>query len=332
MRLVLCVMLALASTARADEVTLRMGTMAPDGTAWARELKAFARDIDSRTGGQVHIKWYFGGISGDEPTMGDRIRRGQLDGAASGGPLCEALAPSMRVMRVVGLLTTQREAAYVASRLWSVFEGEFHKSGMVGLGTSTLGPHILFSRRPIRSLGDLRKTRFWVWDRDDVLRAELAAFGAELVALPVADAYRAYDEGRVDGFIAPASVALAFQWSALARYVTDLRLDYITACVVVADRAFDPLSPRARDVIRSASGKLAVRFSDIGVEQDAMLLHGLFSKQGVTTVPVDPRLATEFFELARATREKLDPHLVSSSLLARVLGILADFRATQATN
>jgi len=148
----------------------------------------------------------------------------------------------------------------------------------------------------------------------------------------VADAYRAYDEGRVDGFIAPASVALAFQWSALARYVTDLRLDYITACVVVADRAFDPLSPRARDVIRSASGKLAVRFSDIGVEQDAMLLHGLFSKQGVTTVPVDPRLATEFFELARATREKLDPHLVSSSLLARVLGILADFRATQATN
>src|SRR5947209_19528933 len=108
--------------------------MAPDGRAWAREPTASERDVQARTGGQVHIKWYFGGISGDEPTMGERIRRGQLDGAASGGPLCEMLAPSMRVMRVVGMLTTQREATYIASRLWSIFEAELHKSGYVGLG------------------------------------------------------------------------------------------------------------------------------------------------------------------------------------------------------
>ena len=322
----------LASAARADEVTLRMGTMAPDGTAWARELNAFSREIESRTAGQVRVKWYFGGISGDEPTMGERIRRGQLDGAASGGPLCEALAPSMRVMRVVGLLTTQKEAGYLAGQLWSVFQSEFHKSGMVALGTTPLGPHILFSRTPIRSLDEFKRTRFWVWDRDDVLRAELATFGADMVALPVADAYAAYDEHRIDGFIAPASVALAFQWSALARYVTDLRLDYITACVVVADRAFDPLPPAAREVIRSAGGKLAARFSDIGAEQDQLLLDRLFKRQGVITVPVDPRLATEFFELARATRDRLDPRLVPAALLSRVLGILADFRASEAAH
>jgi TRAP-type C4-dicarboxylate transport system substrate-binding protein len=328
----LAVSLLPSTAARADEVTLRMGTMAPDGTAWARELNAFARDVDQRTHGQVHIKWYFGGITGDEPGMGERVRRGQLDGAASGGPLCESLAPSMRVMRVVGLLTTQREAGYVASRLWSIFEAELHKNGMVGLGTTTLGPHILFSRTPIRSMDELRRSRLWVWDRDDVLRYELEKFGANMVALPVAEAGRAYDEHKVDGFIAPASVALAFQWSASARYVTDLRLDYITACVVIADRSFDPLPPSARDVIRSAGSKLAVRFADIGARQDAMLLNGLFKKQGVTTVPVDPRFSTEFFELARSTRERLDPRLVPAALLARVLGILADFRASQAAN
>jgi TRAP-type transport system periplasmic protein len=320
-----------ATAARADEVTLRMGTMAPDGTAWARELNAFARDVDTRTKGQVHIKWYFGGISGDEPGMGVRIRRGQLDGAASGGPLCESLAPSMRVMRVVGILTTQAEATYVASRLWSIFEAEMHKNGIVGLGTSTLGPHIVFSRTPIRSMSDLRKTRFWVWDRDDVLRYELEKFGANMMALPVADALRAYEEHQIDGFIAPASVALAFQWSAASRYVTDLRLDYITACVVVADRSFDPLPSSVRDVIRSAGARLAVRFADLGARQDAMLLNGLFKKQGLITVPVDPSLSTEFFELARATREQIDPKLVPAPLLARVLGILADFRASQAS-
>ncbi|MGZ3440293.1 MAG: TRAP transporter substrate-binding protein DctP, partial [Polyangia bacterium] len=291
MRLLLAALSLLAliasPPARADEVTLRMGTMAPDGTAWARELNAFSREVRSRTNGQVRIRWYYGGITGDEPTMGARIRRGQLDGAASGGPLCEALAPSMRVMRVVGLLTTQREAAFVAGRLWSIFESEFHKSGMVALGTSTLGPHILFSRTPIRSMAELRKTRMWVWDRDDVLRAELESFGADMVALPVAEALRAYDEHRIDGFIAPASVALAFQWSAVTRYVADLRLDFITGCVVVSDRAFDPLPQSSREAIKAAGVKLGVRFADIGVQQDAMLLNGLFKKQGVTTVPVD---------------------------------------------
>jgi TRAP-type C4-dicarboxylate transport system substrate-binding protein len=321
-------LLAAPPRAQADEVTLRMGTMAPDGTAWARELNAFSREVEARTKSQVRIKWYYGGITGDEPTMGERIRRGQLDGAASGGPLCEALSPSMRVMRVVGLLTTPREAAFVADRLWSIFESEFHKSGMVALGTSTLGAHILFSRSPIRSMDELRKIRLWVWDRDDVLRAELRSFGATLVALPVADALRAYEEHRIDGFIAPASVALAFQWSAATRYVTDLRLDYITACVILSDRAFDPLPQAARDAIRAAGVKLGVRFADVGVQQDAMLLNGLFKRQGVTSVPVDPRFSTEFFELARATRERLDPKLVPHPLLQRVLTILADFRAS----
>ena len=329
LRLLVCAACALVSArAHADgEYLLRMGTMAPAGTAWARELNAFARDVAAQTNGAVRVKWYFGGIAGDEVQMGQRLRKGQLDGAASGGPLCENLAPSMRVLRVVGLLTTQHEAGYVAGRLWPIFEREFAQHGYVGLGTSAIGPHILFSRAPIRSMADLRRGAYWVWDRDDVLRAELASFGVKLVPLPLDQAARAYEERRVDGFLAPASVALAFQWSAHARYVTDLRLDYITGCVVVSDRAFDPLPVAARAAVRSAAGKLAVRFAEVNAETDQALLGGLFAHQGINTIPVDPSFSAEFFELARATRDRLDDKLISRPLLTRVLGILADYRA-----
>ena len=101
---------------------------------------------------------------------------------------------------------------------------------------------------------------------------------------------------------------------------------------MIADRAFDPLPQSAREQIRSAGSKLAVRFSDLGAREDAMLVGKLFGKQGLTTVPVDPRFATEFFEQARAVRERLDPKLVAPSLLSRVLAILADFRATRQAN
>jgi TRAP-type C4-dicarboxylate transport system substrate-binding protein len=146
--------------------------------------------------------------------------------------------------------------------------------------------------------------------------------------MSVDDALHAYEDGRIDGFMAPPSVALAFQWTATTRYVTDLRLDYLTGCLVIAERAFDPLPRSARDVLRAAVGKFVVRFSGINVDQDALLLGGLFARQGVKTVPVDPSFATEFYERARATREKLDEHLVPHGLLARVLGYLADLRVT----
>jgi TRAP-type C4-dicarboxylate transport system substrate-binding protein len=317
-----------AHRARGDEEgVLRMATMAPAGTAWARELNAFARDIEEQSHGSARIKWYFGGIAGDEMQMGERLRRGQLDGVASGGPLCEQLAPSMRALRVLGLLTSQAEARFVIGRLWPIFEREFKSRGYAGLAITTIGPHILFSRSKILSMTDLRRSRYWVWDRDDVLRGELTALGVATVPLPLDAAARAYEQGRVDGFFAPASVALAFQWSAYARFVTDLRVDYITACVLVADRALDPLPVAARDAIRAAAAKLAIQFSDIGMRQDRELLGSLFARQGVVTIPVAPAFFSEFSQLARGVRDRLDARLVSPEMLMRVLGILADYRA-----
>jgi TRAP-type transport system periplasmic protein len=312
-----------------EPVVIRMATMAPGGTAWAREFNAFAREVAQQTNGAVHIKWYFSGIVGDEPSMGQRLARGQIDGLASAGPLCERWAPSMRVLRVVGLLTTPSEATYANDRLRPVFLGEFHKSGVVPLTIVPIGPHILFSRTPIRSLLDLRRAKLWVWDRDDVLRTELDAFRVPTVPLPIEQAAAAFDDGRVDGFIAPASVALAFQWSAHTSYVTDLRLDYFTGCIVLADRAFDPLPAATQAILRQAGAKLGVRFAAVSLQQDAALLGGLFARQGVKHVPVTPGFAAEFFELARATRDRLDERLVPHDLLMRVLAILADFRASR---
>src|SRR4051812_33372117 len=78
---------------------VRMASVVPEGTSWARELRAWARDVETQTRGALKIKLYLGGIGGDELEVENRIRRDQLDGAVSAGMLCEKLAPTMRVMR-----------------------------------------------------------------------------------------------------------------------------------------------------------------------------------------------------------------------------------------
>ena len=41
------VLLLLGGVARAEPVTLRMAAIAPDGTEWARALKAYAQEIET---------------------------------------------------------------------------------------------------------------------------------------------------------------------------------------------------------------------------------------------------------------------------------------------
>src|SRR5262249_279368 len=126
----LCCSLLMSATALAEpRWTLRMATPAPEGTAWAREIKAFSREVEAGPHGEVRMKWYLGGIGGDELEIGERIRRDQLDGAGAGGMLCERLAPSMRVLRLLGVFQSRAEAAYVMQRLQPSLEAEFAKSG-----------------------------------------------------------------------------------------------------------------------------------------------------------------------------------------------------------
>src|ERR1700761_8735154 len=160
------VVAACAATAHADPIVLRFGTVAPDGTAWARIAKQTSAALAEATKGAVTSKWYFGGIAGDEVQMLARMRKDQLDGIVSAGMLCQRLSPSMRVLRMVGLFQTRDESGYVAGRLKALFDEDFRKEGFVNLGDVRIGPDLFFSREPIRTMQELQRTRLWTWSLD----------------------------------------------------------------------------------------------------------------------------------------------------------------------
>ena len=320
-------LLAATTAAASPTHVLRLATIAPDGTEWARLSRSFTREVYSATDGQVQIKWYFGGIAGGEGEVIDRIRRGQLDGAASGGMTCQRLAPSMKVMRIVGLFQNRDEALYVLSRLRPRLDRELADSGFANLGEAGFGSDIIFSREPVGSLAQLRRGRYWVWDLDDLLQRELPAMGIRVVPLAVENTAASYEAQRSDGFLAIPTAALAYQWSAQARYYTDLRLGYLMGCLVIANASFDPLPTAYQQSIRGAAAKLMRQVEEMGGRQDAALLGELFQKQGLRRVPVSAQFRAEFFGAARAMRATLGDSLTSPQLLSDVSSWLADHRS-----
>ncbi len=328
---VMCVLLAglaIPGAARADEpVVLRMATAAPERSGWARELAWFSRQIERETEGRIRLKWFHGSVAGDEFTVMSRIERGQLDGTASGGMMCGKVMPSMRALRVTGTFQNRAEAAWVMNQISPTLREEAAASGYELLTFAGLGPGVLFLRRPVTTMDELRRVRVWRWGLDDVAIATERAMGMNPVGLHLTEAGKAFDEGKIDGFYSIPTAALAFQWSVQAGYLLDLPGDYLTGCVLIASRALDRITQQDRQVLRAAGARVAVRIEEMGRRQDDELLRGGFARHGLKRLPVSAKLRAEFFAAARRARETLDERLVSRSLMKRVLGLLADYRA-----
>jgi len=309
---------------------LRMAAIAPEGTAWARELRGLTRDVELHTSGQVSLKWYLGGIAGDEIQELERLQAGQLDGIA-GALFCERLAPSLRVQRVIGLFQNRDEARYVTSQLRGTLDAEFEAHDTINLGVAGFGSEILFSRLPISSMADLKRTRLWVWALDVMWPPLMRALRMTPVPLSVEQAAHAYDEGQVDGFVAVPTAALAYQWSARAKYFTPLSIAHLPGCLVVRKSVYQALPISAQTELRSAAARFIVRFEDLGRTQDDQLIGSLFEKQGLQRVTPAPGFVAEFFEAATRARDQNIKALLPEGLLERVMRGLADYRAERVT-
>ena len=258
--------------------------------------------------------------------MIERVRRGQLDGIISGGIACETIAPSLRVVRIPGLLQTWAETSYVLGRLRPQLEEETRKNGFTYIGEAIIGPSIIFSRTPVRTLADLRHTRLWVWDSIACSAPCCPRWASRPCRCRSTRRRAPTRDGRVDGFIAPPAVALAFQWSAATRYFTDCSSASSSAAWSSPTAPSTRCRCRRSRALRVASARAKARFEEVGRTQEDQLMHGLFERQGLTAGRTSTRpRASAFFEGPAPPASARRRGWCRAALIVRVLGMLADY-------
>src|SRR5437868_10220522 len=71
------------AAAEADAATtFKFGTLAPQDSPWGKEFKKWAAAVSKETNGELQLDFQWNGQAGDEVLMVQKIRSGQLDGAA----------------------------------------------------------------------------------------------------------------------------------------------------------------------------------------------------------------------------------------------------------
>ena len=305
-----------------------MAAIAPEGTGWARELKAMARDVDTATKGAVRMKWYLGGIAGDEAAAVGRIKRGQLDGAA-GALFCGSLSPTLGVTRIAGLVQSRDEALYLLNHLRPRINEDFKKNGFVALVIGNFGNDIMFLRDRAETFADLKKRPIWVWSAETVLKRQMELMGMHTVPAAIEDLSTMYDDSKIDGMFVIPTAALAFQWTTRAKYFIDLRSSMLPGCMTVSQKSYDLLTFEQQQALVTAAAKFSIRFEDLGKREDALLLGGMLEKQGVHRLSASEGMRNAFIEAAAAARAQLEDKLVSTSLVKESLDILATYRAAK---
>jgi TRAP-type C4-dicarboxylate transport system substrate-binding protein len=325
--------LVMAGAAAADpqHLTVRIGSVAPDGSFWAKELRAMANEVNAATKGVVTVKMYFGGIAGDEVQMLERIERGQLDGAASGGTICMDQSPLMRAVGIRGVFASREESNYVMNRLRPAIEQEFKRGHFIYVAATSLGPDMVFSKKPVRTMDELRTLRVFHWNIDKRGTMVSEAMGFKAVQMPIEEAARALDEDRIDSvFIQPGGL-LAFQWTGLVHYYLDMPIGWTYGCLVVSSKTYERLTLEQQQILKAAGAKAASRIDAVGEKQDQELLQSVFPRQGVKAVPPDASMHAQFLAVARQARDKLGDKLIDAQTLQNILAMLADYRAEHAT-
>ena len=74
-------LIALPTSAWAG-VTIKLATLAPEGSRWHKSLHQMGEEWSKITGGEVQLKIYAGGVVGNETVMLKKMRIGQLHAGA----------------------------------------------------------------------------------------------------------------------------------------------------------------------------------------------------------------------------------------------------------
>src|SRR5688572_21478945 len=127
------------AAAAAPSVELRLSSLAPDGSMWARVLVRGAREIGEKTQGRVAFKFFFGGSQGGERDFVRKMRTGRLEGAAVSAVGLGEIKSDIRVLELPFLFKGDVELDHVRSTMKERFEREFDEAGFVLLAWGDVG-------------------------------------------------------------------------------------------------------------------------------------------------------------------------------------------------
>jgi len=317
-------LMLLSSTANA--VTLKIATLAPDGTSWMKQIRKGAAEISKQTDGRVKIKLYPGGVMGNTSTVLQKMRIGQLQGGAFTGSDLSQVYPDAQLYSMPLVFSSYEEVAYVRQRMDDTLINGLADKGMVVLGISDGGFAYIMCKKPLRRLDDLKGQKVWMPEGDVLTEMMFESAGITAIPLPVADVYTGLQTGLLDTVAGVPTGIVAFQWYTSVTHLTDVPLMFLTGMFAVDSKAFKRVKPDDQKIVREVMGRIFKDLDEVN-RADNESARAALQSQGIEFVHPNTDERDNWESIARNGREKMIGRAkYTPALVDEMLGYIQEYR------
>lgn len=323
----LCLLVAGAlTTTTAEAKTLKIATIAPDGTTWMNELKAAAKEIKKRTNGRVKFRFYPGGVMGNDKSVLRKIRVGQLHGGAiTGGGLVE-INPDSQVYSLPLAFKDHDEVDYVRKHMDQTIIAGLKDKGFISFGLSEGGFAYLMSDKPVNDVNVLKNYKVWAPEGDQFSRAAFESIGVSPIQLPLTDVLTGLQTGLIDTIASSAMGAIALQWHSNVKYVTTTPLMYLYGTLVIQRKAFEKLKLEDQKVIEEVMAQTFIKLDTLNRNDNQQAKQAL-KKQGIDfTTPSADQQSQWQQAVESAVGNLVDQKIISDAITQQLYKHLTDYR------
>jgi TRAP-type C4-dicarboxylate transport system substrate-binding protein len=315
--------LGLAPAARAA-VTISLGTLAPEGTTYHKSLLELRESWRSNG---VTLRLYAGGKLGGEAKMVSQMRQGALDAAMLTATGLTEIEPAVTGLQSIPMFyRTLEEVDYVGEKLAPLLEKRMEAKGFIVLFWSDAGWVNFFSKKPILTPDDLKKTKLFVWAGDTSINELWRTRGYQPVPLETADIVPMLDTGLIQCVPMPPFAALAAQIYDRAPHMLQLNYAVLKGALVVRKAAWDRVPVAARPALLEAAA-ITGRANKAQARAERQKSIDAMKAKGLTVHTVSPEMEVQWREEAAGFYPKLRGGFIPEDIFAAVEKHVQEFRA-----
>ena len=314
--------------ARAQTVTIKLGTLAPDGSTWHQLLKEFAQKCADASDGRVKVKIYAGGVAGNEGDMVRKMRVGQLQAAALTVVGLHDIEAAPQALATPGLITTEEEWDYVFKTLPPKWEQRFIDKGFVPLMWGDTGWIYLFFDKETKTTAQAKGTKVFAWAGDpaSVRGWELAGFTP--VVISSTDILTSLSTGMIEGVAMSPVVAFTARYYEHARYMPDVTWGHLPGATVILKETWEKIPADVRPKLMAIAREYGLQLNREVLKMQADALEQM-KKNGLIVTSLTDAERQAWQKVAESSWPAIRGGVVPAADFDEVKRTRDEFRATK---
>lgn len=285
-RLVVALVALLAVPAAAEKVTIKLATLAPQGSTWHNLLKELAEKWEQASNGDVKLKIYAGGTQGSEGDMVRKMGVGQLQAASITNVGLHDVVAEPMVFSTPGMMSEEDFRA-VFPKVEAQLNAAVEAKGYTVLSWAQVGTIYIFCTKPYLTPEAAADAKFFAWDGDPGAIEAFKLVGFRPVVLSSTDIVPSLQTGMINCVSQVPAYVLTARLFDKANQMMDFPWTYLIGATVVKKDTWEKIAPDLRPkllaIAREINGRIDAEVKRLN--DDAVTA---MKKQGLTVVKVDP--------------------------------------------